>query len=508
MIIVKKVLVILFSFILIFSLVACSNLEDNIYSSNFDSSGTVTENKNETILNNNGKEDEITTNNGENSVENIPTSSENNKDDNKENDIKNETTRPTIKDETPQNRDDTMFNSYETFLKETVETETFSLKEVPSNLSSLNSVCDCNIVFSGDLKNGSVSVKIGNENHTHGWGTTSSKSETKNSTLNHSASVGISVGQSISNSSGQVIDVCDKCGFVKGNNFIFIKLPNKSHGHGWSWPNKTPNENIKPTPKPEIDSKPEQSQNCKCGYYLIGDYDNGSLTVKINGKEHSHSWSSSTSKSISSDLKDSINNFPSSNQGISPWTSTSTSKGKSESTSESYGTIGGASSIGMTGVPPCTFCGFRRYSNIYGDKIITFRCQKDKTKPHEINFTTFNKINEKVDCICGMYATGNSKNGSFSFAKGVDTHAHGWASAVSSSIKQSNTYTSKRDDKMPSTDKSTVSAGSMISGMSDSVSSSSLKSVYKCSDCKWKEVDNGFIIKCPLTEKYHVINYN
>ena len=68
----KKVLVILFSFILIFSLVACSNLEDNIYSSNFDSSGTVTENKNETILNNNGKEDEITTNNGENSVENIP----------------------------------------------------------------------------------------------------------------------------------------------------------------------------------------------------------------------------------------------------------------------------------------------------------------------------------------------------------------------------------------------------------------------------------------------------
>lgn len=148
----------------------------------------------------------------------------------------------------------------------------------------------------------------------------------------------------------------------------------------------------------------------------------------------------------------------------------------------------------MVGVPPCSTCGFRRYDNIYGDKIITFRCQANKNDWHTINFTTFNKMGETVNCECGMYATGNEKNGSFSFAKGVDTHAHGWATSINYSNSSSGT-----------------SSNSVSQGWGEVHSSSSsiggVSKIYKCDECKWKDVDNGFIIKCPLTGKYHVFNY-
>ena len=470
---IKKLLTILLSIILIFSLVACSN-NDNMST---DSDISITEQNSTNTEENKETTDESETT--ENTTVTNPSASSdvtetNSEKDNVSSDANNDdkTERPIVKEETV-SKDDTAFDTYETFLTNVVNSQSFSLTEEPSNLSALNSSCDCNIKFSGDLENGSVTVRIGKENHSHSWGTSSSTSQSQSKKQTQSS--GVSIGNSISSSQGQIIKVCEECGFIKGTNFIFVKLPNKSHGHGWSWPNKTPENDKKPSQEKEPDN--EIVKKCKCNYTFKGNYDEGNLTVIISGQKHSHNWKTTTSKTTTTTpSKKPLDNSLSEGIGQTPELNGSSNTANNKKADG----ISSSVSVGMVGVPPCSTCGFRRYDNIYGDKIITFRCQANKNDWHTINFTTFNKMGETVNCECGMYATGNEKNGSFSFAKGVDTHSGTSSNSVSQGWGE-------------------------VHGSSSSIGG--VSKIYKCDECKWKDVDNGFIIKCPLTGKYHVFNY-
>ena len=490
----KKLLALLLAVVLVFGLVACST--DNKKENSTD--GTISETQTDTTPSTENTETtepstEVTTpseetpdgteettppTEGSTNTESKPTEETLKKEDNKKEDTKTETTtspteRPVVKDEdldtSSQTKDDTMFNSYESFIQKTVSSESHSLNSAPSNLSSLKPICDCNIKFTGNLKSGTVEVVINGVGHGHGWAVAEYNASTGTSTgVSGIASAGVTV----SSPNGQMLVACGECGFVKGENFIYVKIPGKNHGHGWSWPT----DEVKPVEK------------CNCLSNLTGDFNNGSYSVG----NHSHSWATTVSHSVGSSVANGTG---------------STTISKSEGWSESHSTsVGVSTPSAMTGVPPCHECGFRKYENVYGDKIITFKCTKTG-ESHTVNFTTTHKIGEKVNCICGLTTSGNASNGSFSFSSKYSDHGHAWASSSNS---------------WPSTSSSTISSGvsqgigssqsashSSSEGWSTTTGGSSIGSVsnYRCS-CEREEVNNGFIVKCPATNKYHVIKYS
>jgi hypothetical protein len=423
-----------------------------------------------------------------------------------------------------------MFNSYESFVQNSVTSESFSLSSAPSNLTALKPVCDCNIKFSGNLQNGSVEVTINGVGHGHSWGTAELHSVGKTTTNKNVASAGVSV----SSPNGQMLVACGQCGFVKGENFIYIKLPGKSHGHGWSWPEEK-NEN----------------KSCNCLDFLTGDFKNGSYSPEVYGIISGgapyicgHGWSTSvsTSTGVTNTITESVGTAIG-GASVSAGVAGSIGAGSITGSSASH------SSQELTGVPPCPTCGFRKYENIYGSKIITFRCLENGGS-HTIDFTTFHKIGEKVNCPCGLTTSGNKANGSFGFAQKYSSHGHGWSTSVSvgtsathssstegwsTSTGSSQTVGSSHSTTVseswstgtshsigtsqgvsPSNGQSTsasqtvgVSQSGTVSGSWSTGTSSSIGSSYSSScSCEHEEVENGFIVKCPATNKYHVINYS
>ena len=424
-----------------------------------------------------------------------------------------ENNKETIENEDTIKKDNTIFESYESFLQDSVISETFSLQEEPENLSKLNSICDCNIKFSGDLKNGSLSLTINNEVHGHGWSTSESIASSKSSGVGIIASKtegnSDSATASVSSSTTQALITCEECGFVKGNNFIYVKIPGKSHGHGWSWPTENKNQIKVSISEPEF----SDIDNCKRSYLFSGNYDSGEFVIKLNGSLHSHCWSTSYSSSISNSITEQSNST-SRTEGTSAsvgTTSQSWSEGVTSSSgvSESYGT----SISGMTGVPPCSECGFRKYDNNYGDKIITFRCN-ETGECHTINFTTFHKIGEKVNCECGLTTYGNRKSGGYSFSSKYSSVGHGWATSVSHSIQSKvesaidelNKIQQGLSESINSSTSSNTESQSFGESYSESKSNSISAANTECI-CRQESVMNGFIVKCPATNRYHVINY-
>lgn len=507
----KKLLALLLAVVLVFGLAACST--DNKKENSTD--GTISETQTDTTPSTENTETtepstEVTTpsdettegteettppTEGSTNTESKPTEETSKKEDNKKEDTKTETTtspteRPVVKDEdlnsSSQKKDDTMFNSYESFVQNSVTSESFSLSSAPSNLTALKPVCDCNIKFSGNLKNGSVEVTINGVGHGHSWGTAELHSVGKTTTNKNVASAGVSV----SSPNGQMLVACGQCGFVKGENFIFVKIPGKSHGHGWSWP-----------------MEKVENKTCHCLDFLTGDFENGSYSPKVYGVISGsapyicgHGWS--TSKSVSTGV------------------SAGATAGASASASVGTGIVGNVAAVGssvsesvskphgLTGVPPCQHCGFRKYENIYGSKIITFKCLENGGS-HTIDFTTFHKIGEKVNCPCGLTTSGNKANGSFSFSSKYSNHGHGWATSVS--VGSPNTHSSSGEGWSTG---ASHSVGGTIQGVTNSESWSNSTShstgssiVSRCS-CEQEDVENGFIVKCPATNKYHVINYS
>ena len=349
----KKLLALLLAVVLVFGLVACStdNKKENSTDGAISETQTDTtpstentettepseENTEGTGSTTDATEETTTPTEGSDNTENKPSEETINKND-KETSTPSEN-RPVVKDEdsntSSQKKDDTMFNSYESFVQNSVTSESFSLSNAPSNLTELKPVCNCNIKFSGNLKSGSVEVVINGVGHGHAWGTAEMHSTASSSKSTSTASAGVSV----SAPNGQMLIACGECGFVKGENFIFVKIPGKSHGHGWSWP------------KEKVEDK-----SCHCLDFLTGDFKNGSYSPEIYGIISGgapyvcgHSWS--TSKSVSTGISSGITSGISSSVGT--------------------GIVGSSVSVSvskpqnLTGVPPCQNCGFRKYENIY-----------------------------------------------------------------------------------------------------------------------------------------------
>lgn len=507
----KKLLAFLLAVVLVFGLVACStdnkkeNSTDGTISETQTDTTPSTENTETTEPSEENTEETTTPTEGSDNTENKPSEETTNKND-KETSTPSEN-RPVVKDEdsntSSQKKDDTMFNSYESFVQNSVTSESFSLSNAPSNLTELKPVCNCNIKFNGNLKSGSVEVVINGVGHGHSWGTAEMHSTASSSKSTSTASAGVSAFAP----NGQMLIACGQCGFVKGENFIFVKIPGKSHGHGWSWP------------KEKVEDK-----TCHCLEFLTGDFENGSYSPEIYGIISGgapyvcgHGWS--TSKSVSTGISSDVS------VGVSPSVGT--------------GIVGNAVSAGgsvsesvskpqnLTGVPPCPNCGFRKYENIYGSKIITFRCLENGGS-HTIDFTTFHKIGEKVNCPCGLTTSGDKANGSFGFALKYSGHGHGWSTSVSvgsPNTQSSSTggYNAGASQTVGSSHSNTVSE-SWSAGTSHSVgttqgvtnseswstgtSHSTGSSIVSSCSCEYEEVENGFIVKCPATNKYHVINYS
>lgn len=521
----KKLLALLLVIVLAVSFTACSVDNDK----NTVTDGTVSETQTETT----GKTDD-TENIGNAETTETPkpdgdTTDKNNKDET-EGEVSNETTtpsndktpetdnnkntasteRPIVKDETT-TKDDTIFNSYESFLTQSVNAQDFSFGSEPKNLSALqSSSCDCKIKFSGDLKNGNISVTINGKTHGHGWSTSTSYSSSQSNTSSSSLSNGLTyagstgVSHSVGTSQSQMLTPCDECGFVMGKNFIYIKLPDKSHGHGWSWPT---NEKTK----------------CNCLDYIVGDYDNGSFSIIVNNTvpaptspNHFHSWSSQVPTFKSHSISNSVSSSwseGSSSASVSASIGTSSTHTQNWSVSETY------TSSSMSGNPPCNDCGFRRYENKYGNKVITFKCLEGNGT-HTIDYTTFNKIGEKVNCSCGLKTYGDKANGSYSFGGAYSEHGCGWSTATCSesvshswstsistttgtSVGSSVSYGVGSSD---STASGGISWGESV-GSSEGISFGTSVPYTPCA-CESEKVDNGFIVKCPTTNKYHVIKYS
>ena len=188
----KKLLALLLAVVLVFGLVACST--DNKKENSTD--GTISETQTDTTPSTENTETtepstEVTTpsdettegteettppTEGSTNTESKPTEETSKKEDDTKEDTKTETTTPS------QKKDDTMFNSYESFVQNSVTSESFSLSSAPSNLTALKPVCNCNIKFSGNLKSGSVEVVINGVGHGHAWGTAELHSTGKTTT--------------------------------------------------------------------------------------------------------------------------------------------------------------------------------------------------------------------------------------------------------------------------------------------------------------------------------------
>lgn len=267
---------------------------------------------------------------------------------------------------------DTVFDTYLSFVSN-IQSGVYSLAKEPNSLETLNTTCSCNIQFYGDFKDGLVKMTINGKQHQHKWSSNSiavsdvnadayyaksnqsvsgsmsgiSGNEIGNS-LNGNNSVSgenndtTSGTQALPANDSQTLYACKECGFVKGLNFIFIHLPQATHGHGWSWKNQPAS--------PDTDV-----HTWKCGCTLLGDYYQGNFEIIITGimsdgvndipLAHSHSWHQEKPKAT-------------------------TTKANSGGNS---GVVGG----GSTGVPPCQTCSFRRWTSSDGfQRTIQFKCPK------------------------------------------------------------------------------------------------------------------------------------
>lgn len=383
------------------------------------------ENSNQTTNSTNSSSTQQTTDSNSRPV--VSTDSTNKKND-KPNSTSSSTTTNTTTSSTTNSttvKDNTVFDSYAAFAS-SISSDNYTSAKAP-NLSNIKTSCKCGIKLSGDIDNGSIT--IASLNHGHTWSTNislgmqgypdyngnsgitpyssdkidsvnngkSSSTGVLNSQTGGSAGVANPQTGGSATSSGvteTIFSACKTCGFIKGDNFIFIKLPNADHGHGWSWP----------IADKEILQKKEKYTWKQCTCTLYGNFDEGFVRFSVFSKKndkivekHTHRWgiNSSESAPISSligALQDYVNNNHK-NSGVSDTIEKNTSyaealkeyqeaaKEASKSSASKQEAISGSTSAGGSasprpnpGVSICSTCGFKRYIANNGQKVIMFNC--------------------------------------------------------------------------------------------------------------------------------------
>ena len=306
----------------------------------------------------------------------------------------------------PSAKDETVFTSYETFYNQSVASGNHVFAKEPT-IKDLTSKCDCKITFSGSLRSGSISVETGGQSlgHAHGWNT---PMEAKPDVI---------------------VDACDECGFTKGANFIYVKIKGKDHGHGWSWP---------------IEIQSNIPDSCACGYRLTGNYENGTVSIKLNGQEHTHVWATGHSAT---------NNHIAYN---------------------SNGVIHTQSPTFLMPPPQCFECMFFKYAQS-GVGYIRIKCGLDENKDHVMtyNLTPESQTHES-NCSCGFTFSGNLSNGSYSLKIDNVGHMHAWA------VNQS---------------------------VGGSTSNQNMLDKINCKICNFARTQSGFRIICPDTGLLHMVNF-
>ena len=382
----------------------------------------------------NGSTSTTTTGNGENS-----NNASNNSSNNSPNTSANQTTA----------QDDTAFASYQEFYSAQVESKNYSFSAIPDSASKLKESCSCNITFSGSITNGSVSMKINGKNHEHSWKTAS-----------------------LMNVGSTMLSSCETCGFVKGDNFIYVKIPSANHGHGWSWPTET------------IIDLPDF---CACGYEINGNYTKGSVFItRRNGTMHGHVWGGDMSiygeGSIESEIKD--------------YASNSQSLGKTET----------AEMTEIVTYPNrgCQECGFRRYTiattrGIKGvvsigcgwkaDGVHTYEFWLHNSTPHELIQDEYTHSN----CSCGFRYTGDEMNGAFDLMINGKRHGHGWNT---SAIKDYAEAIEKVKDALGET-----------TAVDENIKSITELNAIDCKICHYIRTKSGFSVRCPDTGMKHTVQF-
>ena len=322
-------------------------------------------------------------------------------------------------------KDDTAFATYKEFYNKQLATNNHTFTAMPNSASTLSTKCDCNIKFSGAMENGTITVKINGKNHSHTW------SSWDNSTLG-----------------ATLINSCTTCGFTKGSNFIYIKLPNANHGHGWSWSLKETL--VKPT-------------SCACEYNIAGNYLQGSVSVMLNGYVHGHVWGGNNTTGM-----EEPNRYAS---------------------SDTFGdSLGSAEMTPVQTYPAraCTECGFQRTilsttKGIMG--YVRINCGKDKTKAHIYEFPMHNTAEGDYtysNCACGFASAGDEYSGGYNFIYNGEKHSHGWMSQTMI------TYPHTTSPSSPTG----VALGNI-----------------NCKICNFVRTKSGYSVVCPITGMRHSVQF-
>lgn len=450
------------------------------------------------------------------------------------------------------------FETYSAFYDSIVKQDKYTVSAFPSDFQNIETKCECKIEFSGDADFGAVDVTINGVKHGHGWGTsktnpsptqntkpaiemvesicdecgfakganfifikfanadhghgwswpiyvetvdTSENADDKNKdkTENTEQSSAVTNNKqedknSVENNSRPTVSVTDTTS-KKENTTTQSKPSNTTTSTSQTNKEPSTNNTSNNTSSNTASSKQPQKlypDNCDC-CVIEGDFNDGKITaynyVSAPGINYcTHAWNSGEV------IKAQRDNASSNN-------SSSAITGKPSTSNV------GSSSV-STGVPPCSTCGFRRYTNGDGERIITVKCKKNSS----YHTVTFVPSTSDAGCECGFTANATVNGGSFYVNINNKKHTHNWTT----------NYTAYKSFVNKTSNSSNTSIGVTSQGNSINNSSSSNKTWAttgealviipqinsECSTCGYSISQFTAQIKCPIFGGYHYVKYN